>query len=114
MCKDFEARNLPEDDQLIEEWFRRSAIARIRKERGQYHSMGAYWYALPQELPAPPAYEDYNYCNGRLARRLDKHRIQVKGLRSRSPDRVYVHEHREQIEVWLLSDRFLLGTKRSP
>lgn len=101
-----------DNDDRAMEWFQHSANARVRRQRGQYHSMVAYWYGFSQQVPQ--AHYECQYSNGRLGLRYRDSMIQVKSLRSSCVDQFYTDENREPIKEFLLSDRYLIGLKTSP
>lgn len=100
------------DDGITMEWFQHSAIARVKRQRGQYHSMLIYWHGFSQQ--EPQGYHEYQYSNGRLGLRYSNSMILVKSFCSTCVDRFYMDENREPIKEWLLSDNYLIGLKPSP
>jgi hypothetical protein len=98
------------------DWFHQAASQYLRRKKGQYHSMSIYWHNLSAGATGlePEPFEEYQYCNGRLAIRLNSHVIKVNNLRSGSKEETFMDENREPIEKWLLSDKYLIILKSSP
>ena len=106
-------------------WLTGQAKDRIRKLHGQYDSMEVYWYnknVEEQDLPDRATRDgptDHQYCNGRIAFKMQSRSVIVRNLRSvgslvEEQSKTFRDRNREPIDKFLLSDEWLIWQKSSP
>ncbi len=103
----------------LQKWFQNAALARIRRQHGQYSSMAVYRYHFedlrndPLRHPEDPL-EERKYCNGRVAFRKSPYSFIVKSLRSNDTWTLMTENRTPMAHRWWISDRYLFAQSKHP
>ncbi len=103
----------------LQKWLQKAALARIRRQRGQYHSMAVYRHHFedlrggPLRHPEDPL-EDRKYCNGRVIFRKSPYSFVVKSLRSNDTRTLMTENRTPMVHRWWISDHYLFAQSKHP
>ena len=93
------------EKEILTEWLSGACRNRIRRQRGQCHSM---WLYRPES-----SIKEWQYSNGRLAFHDSVGIFHTRDLR-RGVTTTYADHNRSPFVSWLLSDAYLVAVQHGP
>lgn len=97
-------------------WLPEAAVKRLRRQQCNFRTWHYFSYGVERQYEADNyAYgpEDALYNNGRIAFRVNSRTIAIQTLPQVDMPRLFVDPDREPIQMWLLSEQYLIAPKSS-
>ncbi|KAJ5032940.1 uncharacterized protein L3040_009529 [Drepanopeziza brunnea f. sp. 'multigermtubi'] len=91
-------------------WFDKAALARIRRARGQYHSVRTFHQPHLGDWSRRGFYGHPQYNNGRIAYLRGCWRVLVVKSLDSPAEECFMDENRHNFALWLLSDKYIVTT----
>lgn len=113
--KDLEPEQQQSRNSMLYSWVPDAMSKRMKRLYGKYHAMSKYYYAWGDQCPLEltTAFERPQYCNARVAYRVDETTIMVRDLRTEQA-RVFADDNRANIRKWLLGDKCMVAQIEFP